>query len=61
MSDEIDVKFPDDDDFDELEFLLEHASTVCPPDEYQLRHNRLIRHLASMVLELKEFNRKMPG
>lgn len=32
---------------------LTQALRICPPDEYQMRHNVLIRQLAAFVLKDK--------
>ncbi len=36
---------------EELISALAACSTVCPPDEYQMRHNRLIRLMAEYLVE----------
>lgn len=42
---------PDEITAKELIILLGSALAMCPPDEYQQRHNVLVRQLAAYVLK----------
>jgi hypothetical protein len=46
--------------YDELHAKWIKAASVCPPDEYQLRHNDLLKHLAHihLVIFLQEKRRR---
>ena len=37
-------------DYENLRKILDHARNVCPPDEYQLRQNKLTIAIAHFLL-----------